>query len=283
MRPDLFKQLSEARTAFEATKAMRSLEDRLTPLELHELLPSLEALSGLAGQARDGSDIVRELRVRPPEPYRQAPLGDDVVFYQSGLGGAKKSLIIALCGRSHRIMTSWSLFLQYIPAARFDVVILADRTNNHFVDGIKGYAPDLLSLVQRVKAETQTERYERVYCFGTSTGAFPALRFGIMAEAFRSIGIGGMFAWPIHRLRSGQRFEAYDPLCACNRKHAGHLVCVHAASSRIDLGNAVRLQKILRVSRVPVANSGNHNIVYDIYLSGKLSQLYGHLFDFPPG
>lgn len=262
---------------------MRSLEDRLTPLELHELLPSFDSLSGLAGAAREESDIIREVRVRPPEPYVQTELAEDVAFYQSRNGGSGKSLIIALCGRSHRVMTSWSLFLQHIPAVRFDVLILADRTNNHFVDGIRGYAPDLLSLVRRVQADIRTEQYKRVYCFGTSTGAFPALRFGILGKAFRSIGISGMFAWPIHRLRTGQRFEAYDPLCACSREHQGHLVCVHAANSKIDVGNAIQLQKILKVSRVPVANSGNHNIVYDIYLAGKLDRLYSQLFDFPLG
>lgn len=260
---------------------MRSLEDRLTPLELHGLLPSLDALSGLPGAAREDSDIVRELRVHPPEPYVQTALGNDVAFYQSGHGGSDKSLIVALCGRSHRVMTSWSLFLQHIPAARFDVLILADRSNNHFVDGIEGYATDLLSMVRRVAADVRTDQYKRVYCFGTSTGAFPALRFGILANAYRSIGISGMFAWPIHRLRSGVNFQAYDPLCACSRGRQGHLVCVHAESSKIDFGSALRLQQILKVSRVPIANSGNHNIVYDVYLAGKLSRLYGKLFDFP--
>lgn len=281
VRSDLFRRLTEAKSAFESIKAMRSLEDRLTPLELHELLPDLDALPGLPGAAPEVSDIVRELRVHPPEPYVQTALAKDVVLYRSGLGGSGKSLIIALCGRSHRMMTSWSLFLQHIPAARFDVLILADRTNNHFNDGIRNYAPDLLSLVNRVKLDARTDLYERVYCFGTSTGGFPALRFGLLADAFRAISISGLFAWPIHRLRSGQHFEAYDPLCACNRERKSHLVCVHAANSKSDQGSAVLLQKVLNVSRVPVENSGNHNIVYDVYLAGKLRNLYSMLFDFP--
>lgn len=281
MRPDLFSRLTEATSAFAAIKAMRSLEDRLTPRELHTLLPDLEALSGLAGSARDVSDIVRELRVHPPEPYEQTELGPDVVLYRSGLGGTRKRLIITFCGRSHRMMTSWSLFLQHIPAARFDVLILADRTNNHFSDGIAGYAPDFVSLMRRIQRDARTDSYDRVYCFGTSTGGLPALRFGLLADAFRAVSIGGLFAWPIHRLRQGQHFEAFDPLCACNRERKSHLVCVHAEDSKTDRANAVVLQRVLGVSRVPVANSGNHNIVYDIYLAGKLRNLYGQLFDFP--
>ena len=95
--------------------------------------------------------------------------------------------------------------------------------------------------------------------------------------------MSGMFAWPIHRLRTGLNFQAYDPLCVCSRGKGGHLVCVHAANSKIDLGSALRLQQILKVSRVPIANSGNHNIVYDIYQAGKLTNLYSKLFDFPAG
>ena len=278
----LLERLRNATNAARAEQAWRTIEDRYTPRELHASLPIFDGLSGLARLALDKSDILRELRQKPSQDYRRRTIAADVVLYGGPPQLRRKSLIIALCGRSHRLMTCWSLFLQFLPASRFDVLILADRTNEDFYGGVRGYAPDLLSLTRRVIDDVNAEAYDRVYCYGTSTGGFPALRFGLLMGAYRSIAVGGLQSWPIHRLTKGGVIQAFDPLCACNAQPLGHLVCIHAANEKRDSDAARKLQRVLKVSRVPVAGSDKHNVVYNIYLAGKLSPFYAKIFDFAP-
>jgi hypothetical protein len=280
---DLLDRLRSAQTAATARRAMRELEDDLTPRELAELLPAIDELTDLPKMASEASSILPELRLNAAQPYRRTDLSDGVAFFSDGSTAARwKSLIVALCGRGNRLMLPWSLFLQYLPASAFDVVILTDRSMDDFAAGIEGYAPDLWSVAQRVLADVDARSYQRLYCYGTSTGGLPALRFGLHATAYRSISVGGLFSWPIYRLESGKSLQAFDPLCLCNARLRGHLVCVHASDSERDTRAALHVQQILKVSRVPVDGTAEHNLVYTIYQAGKLSNFNAQLFDFDP-
>lgn len=281
----LLELLATATSPLKADRTLRTIEDRFTPIELKRALPVLDGMKGVARAACERSEILKLLREEAPQPFARTELAADAVLY-SAPGGAKadKSLVVAFCGRSHRLMTPWSIFLQMIPAAGFDVLILADRSNNHFFNGVGGYAADLYGLVQRVRRDTKAVAYRRLYCFGTSTGGLPALRFGILAGAYRSISVGGQMVWHIHRLKTGGAgaLQAFDPLCACDWPQRGHLVCIHAEELSLDYYFARQLQTTLGASRVPIAGTGEHNVIYQIFKSGNLRKFYGQLFDFAP-
>ncbi|MDB5541566.1 MAG: hypothetical protein JWQ89_3293 [Devosia sp.] len=280
---ELLEQLRSAQTASSARHALKALEDDLTPGELAALLTEFDQLSGLAKLACEASIVLPELRRVPAQPFRRRDVASDVAFFSDGLApAAEKSLIVALCGRSDRLMLPWSLFLQFIPAAMFDVVILADRNRDDYVAGVEGYAPDLWSLVQRVLSDAGASRYQRLYCYGTSAGGLPALRFGLLAGAYRSISLGGVYSWDIHRLQSGKALPAFDPLCSCNARAEGHFVCVHASGARHDNMAAARLQRIMQMSRIPIDSLDQHNVVYPIYKAGGLPNFNAQLFDFDP-
>jgi hypothetical protein len=280
---ELLNALKAATTAAAARHALHRLEDELTPLELSDLLPALKDLSGLAKVAGESSIVFRELQRADPQPYlRRAIAADVALFSTTEPPPAEKSLIIALCGRSNRLMLPLSLFLQFVPASQFDVVILADRKKDDYFAGIEGYATDMWSLVQRTLADAGARQYRRLYCYGTSGGGFPALRFGLLAGAYRSISIGGTFSWQIHRLERGKSMLAFDPLCHCNAKPQRHVVCVHASEARHDNKAATRLQRVMKISRIPVVGTAVHNIIYMIYRAGGLPMFNAQLFDFDP-
>ena len=280
---ELLYNLRAAPTAAAARHALSALEDDLTPSQLADLLPELDRLSGLARLAWEPSDIIRELREADPQPYVRRDLAADAALFSTPSPAPRdKSLIVALCGRSYRLMVPWSLFLQFLPASRFDVVILADRSNNDYFTGVGDYATDLWSLVKRTLSDVGASRYRRLYCYGASVGGLAALRFGVLAGAHRSISVGGTLTWPIYRLQSGQSLPAYEPICACSSEHRGHVVCVHASDARHDRAAAMHVQQILKVSRIPINGIKRHNIVYMIYRAGGLPVFNAELFDFDP-
>jgi hypothetical protein len=182
-------------------------------------------------------------------------------------------------------MTCWSLFVQMLPAARFDVLIIADRSNAHFLNGIRGYADTLYGLTTRLAADAEMQRYRRVYCFGTSIGGFPALRGGILLKAFRAISVGGRPVWHVYRLIDPREHvaPAFDVMCDCMPRTGCQLVCVYAEGSRLDAIDAARLPRALRVTRVPIPGIAAHNVVHELYKLGRLPLLYSRLFDFPLG
>ena len=282
MHDQLFESLRRETSPLRADQTFRRIEDTLTPLELSRSLAMFDRLTGVAADVVAKSDILKVLREAAPQRYERRILSEDVAMYAAP-GGLKaaKSLIVAFCGRSHRLMTPWSLFLQSIPASAFDVLILADRSNNHFFNGIEGYAQSLYALSTRVLRDAKARDYSRLLAFGTSTGGLPALRFGLLAGADRAISVGGQMAWHIQRLRmyGGEHaLQAFDPLCACSKPRKGQLVCVFAEHSAPDVLSARHMQAVVGAVPVSLAGTDKHNVIYEIYKTGKLPQFYERLF-----
>jgi len=261
-----------------ARKTTFELEDQCTPQQLAELLPALRGLTGHAASWR-GSYILKELHQKPAQTYERHDLAPDVVFFRGDGQRAQKTLIVTFCGRSQRPNMAWSLYLQYLPSELFDVAILCDRTNNHYNDGIVGYAPDMLSLQRRLAMDLQFASYRRLVCYGTSSGGLPAIRMGLLAGAHRSIAVGGVYAWPLYRLQQGQKFQTFDPICACYARRRGQVLLIHGSNER-DLIGARQAEKVLRAKRIRVTATSDHNVNHQLYLAGKLLDLHGRMFEF---
>lgn len=262
-----------------ARKVVFELEDQYTPRQLEELLPALRGLTGHAATAWRTSFILRELYEKPAESYEREDLAPDVVFYRGDGRPDQKSLIVTFCGRSQRPNMSWSLYLQYLPSELFDVAILCDRSNNHYNDGIAGYAPDMLSLQRRLADDLQFSSYRRLVFYGTSSGGLPAIRAGLLTGAHRSIAVGGLFAWPIYRLTQGQKFQTFDPICNCFAKSRGEVLLIHASNER-DLVGAKQAERALQAKRIRMASTSDHNVNHQVYLAGKLMDFHGRMFEF---
>lgn len=239
-------------------------------------------MAGLTGYAKEvwpRMYILKELSRKPAQRYEREDLSPDVVFYRGAGNPAEKSLIVTFCGRSQRPNMSWSLFLQYLPSNLFDVAILCDRTNNHYNDGIAGYAPDMLSLQRRLSADLQFTSYRRVFLYGTSSGGLPAIRMGLLAGAHSSIAVGGVFAWPIYRLTQGQDFQTFDPICACYAERRGKVLLIHASNER-DLSGARQAERVLGAKRIRVTATSDHNVNHQLYLKGQLMEFHRRMFEF---
>ena len=173
-----------------------------------------------------------------------------------------------------------SMFLQFLPSEKFDVVLLRDSSSNHYLNGLGDYAADFPGLVARLVKDFHSQRYARIVCYGTSMGGLPALRCGLLLGGVRAISVSGRFPWSIGRvLDSGDRaIPAVELLCACQTSRPTDFVCVYGEQSDMDRAAVDRLATMLPVARWPISGVAEHNVFYELWKRGALRSLYNDLF-----
>ncbi len=281
VRDEVLEALRRSTSEPSIRKAVYALEDLFTPNELKAALPTLDGMGDAVKAGLATSFAVRHMRRNEPEVYTRTTLRPDLAFYEGHPSRAGRALLFVLCGRLPRPMMANSLFVQHVPAQLFDIAIMSDMSNNHYVNGIEGYADGLFGLGQRLMEEFRAAEYDRVYFYGVSSGGLSAVRLGLLFKAFRSISIGGLFAWPIQRLRNGERFEAFDPICACHGGHRDDIVCVHATKQR-DATAARQVIKAIGGQGLRITSTEDHNVIHKLFLEGRLGQFHRQILAFRP-
>ncbi len=285
MLPDaaLIEAFGSARGSAAERHLLHQIEDRLSPQELAAALPELDLLPVRKRELVNGSSIVQLLRVEAPQPYVRREIASGVEFFSSGTARGEKDLIVAFRCRPLRLMMPPSVFLQMLPADRFDVVLLGDATRQHFFNGIEGYADSLPGVCMRLLEEFDTGAYRRVFTYGASMGGFAALRAGPLLKAYRAISVGGSFPWQINRLQKQDRpVLAFDPLCACMKPSDTEFVCVYGAGDGPDAREVEALKRIMPITDRPMAGINEHNVIFRLFLESRLRAFYADMFEFEP-
>jgi len=216
-----------------------------------------------------------------PQRYSVEAVAPDVDFYRDAtIGPERKCLIVCFCGASNRLMMPISCLLQYLPSDFCDVIVLRDKTRQHYFKGITGYAESLPALVRRIADDLGADAYLRRYCFGVSMGAFPALRAGVLMEADRAVSVGGGFALHPRRLLEEPDIAppAFDPICGCVGNADTELVCAYAAGDKTDRQSATHLSHIRAVTLISVPDLTEHNIIKKLAKKGLLRDFFNGMF-----
>jgi hypothetical protein len=257
------------------------MEHQLTPLELKALLPALESQLGFLGKLVASSVILNQLRHQEVETFVAAdPYPGIRLFADPTVRKEDKALLIGFCDNLARLLIPTGHFLQYIPAGRFDVLVLADERDSGFETGAGAVRGTMPGWVRCIVQEFEVRRYRGVYCLGTSMGGFPALRAGSMLGAKRSVSVAGTLAWPMERLRAGTRSESFDQLCVC-RPQSGDLILAYSSGHARDAAHATRMQRRIGARLVPIEAEG-HNTFHELLKMGKLDVFLGSILDFEP-
>ena len=85
------------------------------------------------------------------------------------------------------------LFLQCVPQAQFDVVILRDPAKLYYLTGIAQYGDSLDAVLKHLVRDIDFNRYVDVRCLSTSAGGAAALYAGMALGAKRTIAIAGTY------------------------------------------------------------------------------------------
>src|SRR5262245_59322492 len=159
-----------ARHAFDRQKIkVKTLEERLTPLEIAERLEADQTLPfAIAPLLKSG---------QKPVGYIRADWSEDASFFTAGKGATR--LLVAFAAQQGRMSVAVSRFLQSLDDGAYDVVMLRDSRDLHFTRGISGY-PSFVEIARRLEAFARERSYRQIVTFGSSLAGFPALRAGLL-------------------------------------------------------------------------------------------------------
>jgi hypothetical protein len=276
----VLSQLHQARSERESWDARGFAEKHFTPTEFADLARQSDSFapfvsSWIAGVMQIGF-VDRET-----EPYTRVSLHRDIDFFTDAETQAqRKALIVAFCGNKDRLAMPIACFLQHLRSTSFDVAILRDPSRTFFTNGLGEMA--MLELIEFLRHRLQPGAYERVFCFGTSSGGPPALRYALMLSADRGISASGLFPWHVRRLTdpSQNEIQAFDLLCACRDPQKTELYCAFSAENKTDR-HAARLAS-LRVPAKLVAIGGfdGHNFLFELSKRKQLADFFAEIFPF---
>ncbi len=261
-------------------------DERMTPLEYAALRESAPNLPRELRPWLNRFEHLPKPRMAEPQAFRAREIAPEMFFFSSGTGkrGAK-CLLLAFATGMHGLLMPTARFLQYLPSTRFEVLMLQDKSRNHFEHGIRPYAGSMPELLRGLDEDFEFSAYDALYCAGFSMGGFPALRAGRLANVRRAVSFAGRLPWHIRRLREGRNLAlpAFDPLCECMRANGSDLVCVYGADNELDSTHADRLSRAYAVRRLPIIGVESHNPVFALAESGRLQGFLDAMFDIPGG
>ncbi len=120
---DYLALASSCRTVNQFNRLHIDLENTLAPLDVARI-------SRIADLPNASIDWLKRLRrrsprmLRSPQPYERRQLNNHVTIYEApGSCGELKSLLIAFCGNSGRLMMPIPMFLQLFEAADWNVAL----------------------------------------------------------------------------------------------------------------------------------------------------------------
>lgn len=235
---DLPALFAGCRTEAEFYRVQIAAENVLPPPDIAALAAQAEALPE---PARKWLARMRGLLRRSApgaEPFRRRELGEHVNFYEgSGDAGAPRCLVIGFGGVALRMNVPAAAFLQALPAAACDVLIIGDAARAAFLAGVRGYAPDLPGLAARLAKDLpRFAAYPGgIRCIGTSAGGAAALAFGRLVGARRAVSVDGAHpaALPLRFAQDADR-AAFDRAVAGIPFGGTELLIVHGEQSPRD-------------------------------------------------
>ena len=132
---------SRAQTQMDLT----NLQNSLTPLEFKSAAQNVCMRYAHAPTVLRRCILWELLSNEFPAPYIRRSVAPGVtLFHDPDVSCANKCIVFAFCSKAHRLMMPTGVFLQLLPSAEVDVVVLSDRSLNHFSLGVPDYAADFL-------------------------------------------------------------------------------------------------------------------------------------------
>lgn len=212
-------------------RALRSLEDDLGPAEFLARIGS-DATADLARAMAEGR-VATDLRgFQQVQSFLRQPFGPDATLFAGRPHATGRRLLVAFAGRLHRLMVPTPVFLQRLPAAEWDVLILRDTRQTHFREGCLGLAEGFPALSARIRDIARP--YASATALGVSMGALAAVRLALRLD-IRAVAIGAGWPQDVQRLfrREGAP-PAFEPVCACLPRRSRDLIFVHPADHAED-------------------------------------------------
>lgn len=204
--------------------------------------------------------------------YRHRRVLDGISFYSNGGVVGEKSIIVCFCTSTHDLCLSISVFLQYFPESKFDVLVLRDMNTVGFTHGIQGFANSLPAALDRLRVDFELGNYKDIRCFGASSGGAVALFAGSQFDASLAVCVCGRPPTALRVAKGGPpppTIELENALRDC-RYETGNAIAVFGEGHSVDAANAQRLADLMELTLVPVPDISTHVLFRPLLSAGKL-------------
>jgi hypothetical protein len=306
---DLYARLlARCSTVNQINRVHIALTERMTPLELHDLVRAMSPRSPVRNGAlsrslsrRGGLVSLAVRRLRPkaafpresyewvdgladwaarsgktaPEAFVRRRVKSNVFSLSNGAPTSQKSLVICFTGVARRLFMPIPVFLQHLSADRFDLLVLRDPSRHGYRNGVAGVADDFEGLVREVGTMFDRDAYRSVVTYGTSGGGLPAIVTALRLGLDKGVSVSG----------KGPLDPRWQSICdggvgamlrelVRTANGSPNLLLVHGAGSEPDADAARSLAQFVPVSTLVVhgreGQKIGHNAVFPLLLESRL-------------
>jgi hypothetical protein len=158
----------------------------------------------------DLTDSLLRPRGQRVEPYERHALAEGATMYAApGTPDerASRTLVVAFCGDAQRLMMPIALFLQQLPAAKHELMLLVDRTRRFYLGGVAGLGDGLPATIRRIGELAAPAKPRRTVAFGTSAGGLAALWTAVELGMTRGVSVGGISTESVPERVHTQHFD----------------------------------------------------------------------------
>lgn len=268
---------------------LRLYEDRLSPDEFSYLLTRFGEGSLIPGDIDHNmrsvldtwfcsleKSLVSSGKVIP-ERYKKIRLNAGMRLYSGLNDNLDKILLICFSPHGLRRMTiPNTVFLQYVDASVYDVLIVGEPLAQGYQQGIPGIGENERAIIRWIENHRRLSKYRHIRTIGTSAGGYMATLAGYYLGAEYSMSAGGRF----HSFREKPGLVIHRALTVLRARILGNCPSVrfsYSADSRKDWRYARFMSWITGGINMPIEDKKeevSHQFLADLLRQEKLMDFF---------
>ncbi|KRB81310.1 hypothetical protein ASE00_15070 [Sphingomonas sp. Root710] len=272
---------ADCRARAEYLRRLIDLENELSPLEIWDLWQRRAELPEAIIAPLGRTIKMMMLGAKDLRRFERTTLSENVFLYRGAGGAGQKTLLIGFGGNVNRLMLPTAIFLQFVPDADYDMLLLRDPTRSGYLRGVPGFGDDLVKMADAIRSHVDLGSYREVRCVGTSGGGQVALYMGLLLDARRAVSVGGRHRSLSKKVAAGDgEFTGYelDKFVQNLAPRSTELINLFGAQCERDTEGARSLEKVLpQLKPVTIAALAEHNALAYLLEQGSLSSFFSRI------
>ena len=236
---------SYCQTVAQLNKALATLENRLTPLEVENLCESYHSQQLISPDVAEKFHLalahwlqaiktrMHYSRKEDPEPFICKRIAPTVRHYISHESFADKTLLICFTAAgAHNMGMPNAVLLQHMNADQYDLLIITEPLNEKYLQGVPYLGANVKEVIKWITNLQLTKSYSQIRTMGYSAGSYPAIIVGHELRAELAVSVGGRFHTKSHPLKSLHRlFTTWQTV---RKNNCSNVLIAYAANESRD-------------------------------------------------
>jgi hypothetical protein len=281
------REVERCATVNQFNRLRTGIENSFAPAEIFELIDGVRARGAVVPDycTRWFENTEASLRGggRPVQPYVRHAISPSAAIYAAPgtpRERASRTLVVAFATDALRLFMPISVFLQHVPAATHEVMLLIDPLRRFFLKGIAGFGDDLPATMRRIAELTPPSHYRRAVTLGCSAGGLAAIWTAVELGFERAVSVGGVNVESVAERVELQDFDLRGFDASVSRRFKlPDVLLVFGEINERDSQKAVEMARRLPSRYVTVHGASDHNVLYEVWKGGRLDAFLAELID----